>query len=391
MKIYRVAILGCGGRGKAAALAYHEHPRTSVVGLCDLEKDMRDKLGTSIGVTARYDDLDLMISETNPDIVAIPTGTEFHYELCMRVLEHGVNIEVEKPMTIDLEQADQIIAKAKDKGARIAVHHQGRVGGAMKATYLAYKSGKIGELRYISGSGKGYYGGYGLMNIGTHTLNAIFKLGGHCRSVNSVLSTDGRPVTPEDVIPSPSGMGTIAGEFITANLHLQGNVTATLLQHRFPEMATIGGERVGHTMEFFGTEGRIFLQGHANAWVLSEPHRLPEGNVASWEALEKIFPDSYNESNQSEEDDYWFVEEYVNALDENRDHECSGVEALHVIETMMGIFESGAYGKRIDLPQQNRQHPLVRWRAENGLGMPDKMPRKVPEWLEAEDQRLGRR
>ena len=165
----------------------------------------------------------------------------------------------------------------------------------------------------------------------------------------------------------------------------------SLLQPRFPEMATIGGERVGHTMEFFGTEGRIFLQGHANAWVLSEPHRLPEGNVASWEALEKIFPDSYNESNQSEEDDYWFVEEYVNALDENRDHECSGVEALHVIETMMGIFESGAYGKRIDLPQQNRQHPLVRWRAEHGLGMPDKMPRKVPEWLEAEDQRLGRR
>ena len=125
MKIYRVAILGCGGRGKAAALAYHEHPRTSVVGLCDLEKDMRDKLGNSIGVTARYDDLDLMISETNPDIVAIPTGTEFHYELCMRVLEHGVNIEVEKPMTIDLEQADQIITKAKDKGARVAVHHQG--------------------------------------------------------------------------------------------------------------------------------------------------------------------------------------------------------------------------------------------------------------------------
>ena len=110
MRMYRVAILGCGGRGKAAALAYHEHPRTSVVALCDLVKEMRDKLGDSIGVTARYEDLDLMISESNPDIVAIPTGTEFHYDLCMRVLEHGVNIEVEKPIDIDLEQADAVIA-----------------------------------------------------------------------------------------------------------------------------------------------------------------------------------------------------------------------------------------------------------------------------------------
>ena len=71
----------------------------------------------------------------------------------------------------------------------------------------------------------------------------------HCRSVSSVLSTNGRPVTPTDVIPSPYGMGTIAGEFITANLHLQDNVTATLLQHRFPEMAKIGDKLVGHTME----------------------------------------------------------------------------------------------------------------------------------------------
>lgn len=390
MRMYRVAILGCGGRGKAAALAYHEHLRTSVVALCDLVKEMRDELGDSIGVTARYEDLDLMISESNPDIVAIPTSTEFHYDLCMRVLEHGVNIEVEKPIAIDLEQADAIISKANDKGVRVAVHHQGRVGGAMKAAYIAYQSGRIGELRYINGSGKGYYGGFGLMNIGTHILNAIFKLGGHCRSVSSVLSTNGRPVTPTDVIPSPYGMGTIAGEFITANLHLQDNVTATLLQHRFPEMAKIGDKLVGHTMEFFGLEGRIFLQGHAKAWIFPDPHQLPEGNIESWEPLDKIYPDSYDKSNQSEEDDYWFVEEYVKALDENRDHECSGLEALHVMETMMGIFESGVYGKRIEIPQVIRDHPLARWRKENGLNEPDGMPRKLPEWLDTEDRRLGR-
>ena len=36
MQQYRVAILGCRGRGTAAGRAYHQHPRTEVVALCDL-------------------------------------------------------------------------------------------------------------------------------------------------------------------------------------------------------------------------------------------------------------------------------------------------------------------------------------------------------------------
>ena len=110
MKTYRVNILGCRGRGTAAARAYHAHPRTEIVALCDLVEERLNTLGDEVGVSTRFTDLDEMIRQTEPDIVAIPTGTEFHYDLCMRVLEHGVNIEVEKPMCVDLIQADAVIA-----------------------------------------------------------------------------------------------------------------------------------------------------------------------------------------------------------------------------------------------------------------------------------------
>ncbi|MCY3722471.1 MAG: Gfo/Idh/MocA family oxidoreductase, partial [Candidatus Poribacteria bacterium] len=171
MKTYRIGILGCRGRGTAAARAYHAHPRTEIVGLCDLVQERLDTLGEEVNVTAQFTDLDEMIRQIQPDIVAIPTGTEFHYDLCMRVLEHGVNIEVEKPMCVDLVQADAVIAKAKEKGVQVAVHHQGRVGAPMQALSQAFDAGKIGDLRYMYGSGKGYYGGYGLMNIGTIGVN----------------------------------------------------------------------------------------------------------------------------------------------------------------------------------------------------------------------------
>jgi predicted dehydrogenase len=384
MKTYQVAILGCRSRGTSAAKGYHAHSRTQVVGLCDLIIERANTLGDLLDVSARFTDLDEMIQQTSPDIVVIPTGTEFHYELCMRVLEYGVHIDVEKPMCIDLKQADDVMNKAKEKGSRIAVHHQGRVGSNMKATEKAVQEGKIGEIRYVYGSGKGYYGGYGLMNIGTHTINDIINFTGHCRSVSAVATTNGHTITPEDVVPSPNGMGTIAGEHITATLQFDGNLTANLLQHRFHIV-----DSTAYCMELYGTEGRILWK-NSGTWRLPQPHFLPDGKNDKWEVLEPIEPEEYDPKSGAGVEEYCYVEEFVNALDEDRDHKCSGDEALHTIEIMMGIFESAAYGVRVDLPQEKRDHPLLRWRSEAGLNLPEPMPRGYGEWLAAEDKRLAK-
>jgi predicted dehydrogenase len=385
MQTYRIAILGCRARGTSAARAYHAHPRTEVVGLCDLVPDLLDTLGDELGVRERFSDYNEMIRTTEPDIVAIPTGTEFHYELAMGVLEHGVNIDIEKPICVNLQQADDVVAKARDKGCRIAVHHQHRLNAWLLAVHQAYKEGRIGELLYIYTRDKGYYGGFGVMNIGTHKVNNIQKFAGPCRAVNASATTDGRNITPEDVIPSPSGMGVIAGEYINATLEFDDNITATLLQQRLPGQTNLAAS----VIELFGTEGRL-LWNRRDAWHLPTPHLLPDGEHDRWQALEPIFPEHYDEASPASHDDYWFVEEYVQALDEGRDHECDGADALRVLETMMAIFESAAYGRRVELPQNDREHPLVRWRLEHGLGEPDPAPQEYGAWLAQEDARLGR-
>ena len=381
---YRIAILGCGSRGTSAGQAYHAHPRTEIVALCDLSKERADKMGEMFSVSSRFTDLDNMMAQTKPDIVAIPTGTEYHYELCMRVLEYGANIDVEKPICIDLMQADKVIAKAKEKGVKIAVHHQGRVGCYMQATAKAVKDGLIGDIRYIYGSGKGYYAGLGLMNIGTHSINNIIKFGGHCRSVVAIGLTDGHQITPDDVLQSPLGMGTIACERITAAFQFDNSVTGNLLQHRFKRMDT-----AGYMMELYGDEGRIAWK-NSGAWHLPQPHFLPDGTHDKWQPLVPMYAEGYDPKCGASEDEYWYVDEYVRALDEGREHECSGSEALHVLEIMMGIFESSAYGVRVDLPQERRDHPLLRWRTEAGLGAPEPKPRDYGAWLAIEDKRLGR-
>ncbi|HET7560494.1 MAG TPA: Gfo/Idh/MocA family oxidoreductase [Limnochordia bacterium] len=377
MKTYRVGIVGCRARGTAAALAYTAHPRTEVVALCDLLPERLAALGEQIGVSAHFHDLDQMIERARPDIVVIATGTEFHYPLAMQALAHGVHLDIEKPLSVDLAQADTLLAEADRRGVRIAVHHQQRPGPSFQAVARALRAGRIGELRYMQASDKGYYGGYGLMNIGTHLINAMFELAGAPQQVSATALTRGRPITPADVHLSPGGMGTIAGEHITATFAFAGGATGTLLLHRFPRI----DKRAFH-IEVLGSEGRLFWTGPA-AWFLPAPHPLPGAELGDWTPL-AVDPPAHFQPGSCAIDDFAYVAEYVDALDAGREHVCGGHEGRRVLEAMMGIFEAAAYGRAVALPQADRSHPLLRWRSEAGLGPLEQKPRAYEAWMVAE-------
>ena len=200
MKTYRVAIVGCRARGSQAARVYGLHPRTELVGLCDLLDERLNTLGDTAGVAARFGDLDEMIRQTKPDIVVVSTAVAFHHPLAMRALEQGVNVDVEKPMCLELDQADEMVKTARAKGVQLAVHHQWWLGPWARAIARSLQAGDIGELRYLFASGKGYFGGFGLMEMGTHTLNHLLQIGGPCQSVVAQATRAGRPIEPRDVV-----------------------------------------------------------------------------------------------------------------------------------------------------------------------------------------------
>ncbi len=385
MKTYRIAVLGCRGRGTAAARAYAAHPRTEIVALCDLVPELRDTLGDELGVEARYDDLDRMIAETRPDIVAIPTGTEYHYPLAARVLEHGCHIDVEKPICTSLEEADDLIARASARGLRIAVHHQSRTGRSLRAVTAAVAAGKIGEIRHVQASCKGYYAGYGMMNIGTHILNNFMALLGPCRAATGIALTGGRPSRPEDVVVAPGGMGIVVGERLTGILEYDGGVTATTLFHRFPKV-----DNEAYGFEILGTEGRLFWK-IRGLWSLPAAHFVPNGEADQWETVPITPLPQFAEVVGADPDEMAYVDDYVQALDAGRPPQCSGEAGRHAVEINFALFEAAAYGKRVSLPQQDRSHPLLRWRTEHGLPAPEPGPRDYREWLAAEDARIANR
>ena len=380
-KIYRAALLGCGKRGTHASRAYRCHPRTEVVGLCDLDRERLHRLGDELAVDARFEDLEAMLAAVEPDIVIVPVQTDLHFPLAMRVLDaRACHLDIEKPMTVDLAQADALLARAEELGTQIAVHHQGGSRRSLGAVKRALAAGRIGVPLHVTCNGKGYYGGYELMNIGTHMLNALLAVTGPCRRVTASLLTDGRPITAADVVQSPKGMGTIAGQQITATLEYDEMLTGTLHQHMFPAI-----DKVAMGFEIAGTEGRLRWHYHGG-WIQKVPWALPDR--ARWEALpEQRLPARLPKG--VSDDEYWYVDDYVNALDAGGSHPSDGHRGRHIMEIILAIFESGGYRRPVTLPQAERDHPLLRLRREAGLGAPDPAPREYREWLAVQAARHG--
>ena len=86
---------------------------------------------------------------------------------------------------------------------------------------------------------------------------------------------------------------------------------------------------------------------YGSGLVLPQPHYTPDVRKDHWQTLDPIY--SPTDNPESIVDNYWFVDEYVQALDQGRNHECSGAEERHALEVIMGVFEPAAYGMGVNL------------------------------------------
>lgn len=73
-----------------------------------------------------YRSLDEMLADENIDLVIVNTPNATHYEFAKRSLEAGKDVVVEKPFTIEIEEAEELIALAKKQDKILSVYHNRR-------------------------------------------------------------------------------------------------------------------------------------------------------------------------------------------------------------------------------------------------------------------------
>src|SRR3989304_268382 len=109
----KVGVGGGGYLGQYHAEKYAELADVELVGVADVIPARADELARRLSTTAYYDYRELL---DKVQAISIVVPTPIHYALTKDFFLHGVDVLVEKPMTTTLEQAEELVRLAAEKG-----------------------------------------------------------------------------------------------------------------------------------------------------------------------------------------------------------------------------------------------------------------------------------
>ena len=115
-----VAVIGCGYLGKFHAQKYAGHPEAALVAVVDTDSGRAKALAAETGSTALSDYRDLY-SQIQAASVVVPTP--LHHAIAKDLLEHGIHLLLEKPMTVTLAEAQELNALARERNLILQIGH----------------------------------------------------------------------------------------------------------------------------------------------------------------------------------------------------------------------------------------------------------------------------
>ncbi len=118
--MFKVAIIGCGGIGNAHKNSWLQIPGVEIVAVCDLIEEKAKAMQESIGGSCKAL-TDMSQLPDDLDAVSVVTPPYAHYGVVKAMLQRGINVFCEKPLTMVPEQCRELDTLAKAKGVQLAV------------------------------------------------------------------------------------------------------------------------------------------------------------------------------------------------------------------------------------------------------------------------------
>ena len=136
MNPLRCAVIGVGYLGKFHAQKYAALPDCELVAVVDSNPDNAEAIAGQHNTRSLTDYRELL---GQVDAVSIVTPTTLHFEVARDFLNSGAHVLVEKPITVTVEQADELIRIADEKNLRLMVGHLERFNAAILGLDLTDK------------------------------------------------------------------------------------------------------------------------------------------------------------------------------------------------------------------------------------------------------------
>jgi len=323
--IINFGVIGLGvgmGRCKMA----HENNRARLVAVSDLSEERGRKAEESFGTVWLQDYHDLLARD-DVDVVMVMTPSGMHAQMGIEAADAGKHVVTTKPIDVQLEPIDRLIAKCDEVGVRLVTDFNFRYLANNVLIKESLDAGRLGDLIFAEARLKwwrpesyfeGWHGTWELDGGGSlmnQTVHQIDLLQWYMGDVESVVGKTGiyahTNIDTEDL-----GMALL--RFKNGAL---GMVLGT---------TTYPVKGVEPTIDVHGTKGAV---------------TTARGNLTVWQTEDEYDPQTYDYTGPSD-----IIEDVVGMLLDGKEPYVTGPEARKSVEIVLAIYESAATGKEVTLP-----------------------------------------
>ena len=142
-----IAVIGSGYWGKNIVRNYAE--LNSLYAICEIDSEKRTQLKEQYPDTKLYASFDELLADKNVEGIAIATPAHTHFELGKKSLNAGLPTYIEKPITLNLEDAQALTDLAKEKDLPLMVGHILEYHPAIVKMKELVDKGDLGEVKHI--------------------------------------------------------------------------------------------------------------------------------------------------------------------------------------------------------------------------------------------------
>ena len=346
-----------GEYGHSLDLAWAAHSDVEVVGLADPDAEGREKHAAAAKAQRSYADYREMLDKEKPDLVSIaPRWTVHHREYLLAAVACGAHGFMEKPLAVDLAEADEMIAATDAKNLKWAIAFNFRASPIVQhARRLIMDEGLIGDILELRARGKEdpRAGGEDLLVLGTHLFDLMRFFVGNPLWCSADITVDGRAATRADIHEATEPLGPILGNSIQAAYGFANGIAG-----HFASKKNADGNQGRWGLDVYGSKGIVTMRMDVvpSVYLLRDPSWAPGGKDAAWEPLpgapEVVVKDRALEANTP------IVDDLLAAIREDRRPRVSIQDGRDSLEMIQAVYAAYLNGGRIPLPLAKREHPL---------------------------------
>ncbi len=344
----RYALIGCGRIAVnhiRAAMDNH----LEIVAACDLSLEKARCLldgygpGADKGISYYKDYKEMISEDPNIELIAIATPSGTHAEIALYCINKGINVIIEKPMAMDMSDAEEIIRCSEEKGVTVCACHQNRFNEAVRETRKALRSGRFGRLSHGSihvrwNRDEDYYkqapwrgtwaqDGGCLMNQCIHGIDLLrWMMGDEVDTVYGVTRQQEHPyLETEDI-----GMAVVT---------FKNGAVATI-----EGTTNVYPKNLEETLYLFGENGTVKIGGKST------------NNLDIWEFSEEIESDRENKNLQEQTSNVYgnghgsLYADMIDAIQKKRKPYVDAVAGRNALEMVLAIYKSMKTGQPVNLP-----------------------------------------